>query len=343
MAKKSSRVSQLNVGLELEQQLKKEIFDFLQYDAVSVVMDNVKFWEDCIHRTKSEFFTSSIHVSNDLMEPLYNLLLLAKDRLGFKEEVDLYVVTDNNINASAYYSYDKNEPHLIAVNSGMINSLTDNEILGVIGHEIGHLIFQDIEMNRLVAFVYGDESVPRYIDGKLMMLSQLHEIRCDRCAYIACGELDASITAQFMMMCGVNYSRFGGDVKGLLSRSRHHVECMCNGDYCQEGGSHPDSPIRVTAMEIFATTTDTSELKKEMKPIVELVNLWKADPMDKYYADYIVSAGLMIANFDGKITDEEINAIISNVVNYELFPIKSYKKIDKMNKQSYNVYVNGIY
>ena len=59
------------------------------------------------------------------------------------------------------------------------------------------------------------------------------------------------------------------------------------------------------------------------------VKLWKADPMDKYYADYIVSAGLMIANFDGKITDEEINAIISNVVNYELFPIKSYKKIEK--------------
>ena len=125
MAKKDPKVSQLNVGLKLAKELRKEIFDFLQYNAVSVVMEETEFWYSSVSDTVDRIFKSSIRVSNEVMKPLYDMLVLAKERLGFKEPIDLYVVNNEAINACASYSFDSKTPHLIQIFSGMINTLTD--------------------------------------------------------------------------------------------------------------------------------------------------------------------------------------------------------------------------
>ena len=332
MAKKDPKVSQLNVGLKLAKELRKEIFDFLQYNAVSVVMEETEFWYSSVSDTVDRIFKSSIRVSNEVMKPLYDMLVLAKERLGFKEPIDLYVVNNEAINACASYSFDSKTPHLIQIFSGMINTLTDEEILSILGHEIGHLIGKDAEISRLMDFVYGDsleKTTPRFLDAKLQMLSQLNEIRCDRCGCIASGTLEPNVTSQFTLMCGVNHDRFGGGVQGILSRCSSNIEMIKDGRVQLHDSTHPDDPIRIRAMEIFCKNNDTKQMEQEMEEIIDLVRLWHKDKMDKHYADFIVSAGLMIADIDGKITDEEIEAIINNIIQYKMFPVKEFKRIAK--------------
>lgn len=336
MAKKDPKVSQLYVGLKLAKELRKEIFDFLQYDAVSVVMEETEFWYSSVPEAVDSIFKNSLRVSNEVMKPLYDMLILAKERLGFKDPIDLYVVNNEAINACASFSFDPKTPHLIQIFSGMINTLTDEEILSILGHEIGHLMGKDAETDRLMDFIYGnsmDKDVPHFLEKKLQMLSQLNEIRCDRCGCIASGTLEPNITSQFTLMCGVNHDRFGGGVQGILSRCSSNIEMIKDGRVRLHNSSHPDDPIRIRAMEIFCKNNNKEQIDKEMEEIVDLVQLWHKDDMDKHYADFIVSAGLMVANVDGKITDEEINAIINNIIRYKMFPVKEFKKIAKKDIQ----------
>ena len=68
MAKKDPKVSQLYVGLKLAKALRKELFDFLQYNAVSVVMEDTEFWYSSVSDTVDRIFKSSIRVSNEVMK-----------------------------------------------------------------------------------------------------------------------------------------------------------------------------------------------------------------------------------------------------------------------------------
>lgn len=330
MAKKDPKVNQLYVGLQLAKELRKEIFDFLQYDAVSIVMNNTGFGNDNVSDTVDKIFKNSIRVSDKMMKPLYDMLILAKERLGFKEPIDLYVVNNSTFNASATLSFDPETPHLIQLFSGLVNHLSDEEVLSVIGHEIGHLMGRDAEVGRLFDFIYeDDEDIPWFLNAKLQILLQLNEIRCDRCGCIASGTLEPNVTSQFSMMCGVRHNRFVGEVQEILARCSSNVEMIKNGQISPSCFSHPDHPIRMRAMEIFCNCKDKKQMEKEMAEIIDLVNLWNKDEMGKHYADFMVSAGLMVANADGNITDEEIGIIISDMVEYKMFPIRDYKKIAK--------------
>ena len=332
MAKKDSKLGQLYVGLKLAKDLRKEIFDFLQYGVVNEVMDISGFWESTVSDTVQDIFKYSVKVSDEMMKPLYDMLNLAKKRLDFKEPIDLYVVNDDTINASATLSFDADVSHLIQLNSGMINCLNDEEILSVIGHEIGHLMGRDGEIDRLVDFIYGrkdDDDVPYYLRAKLQMLSQLNEIRCDRCACIASGRIEPNVTSQFTLMCGVKYNRFGGNVQGILSRCSSNIDMMRKGHVRIENSSHPEDPIRIRAMEIFCNNNDTKQMEKEMEEIVDLLQLWDNNEMDKHYVDFMVSAGLMVALVDGSLKDEEVNTIIENIMEFKMFPVKEYRKIAK--------------
>lgn len=329
MAKKDPKVSQLNVGLKLAKDLRKDILDFLQYDAVSIVMNKTGFWAESVSEEVDNIFKNSIRVSDKVMTPLYDMLVLAKERLGFDEDIDLYVVNESSINACANLSYETGCPHVIQLYSGLVNNFNDSEILSILGHEIGHLMFRDTEVNRLVDFIYDDKPMPHFLKHKLQMLSQLNEIRCDRCGCIASGRLEPNVTSQFSLMCGVSHYRFGGDVQGILSRCSSNIELIKKGRIRLSRSSHPEDPIRIRAMEIFCNNDDKKQMEKEMKEIIDLINKWHMDEMDEHFANFMVSAGMMIANIDGNITDEETTAIIDNMLEYNIFPVKEFKRIAK--------------
>ena len=129
--------------MELEKQLKKEIFKYLQYDAVSILMDNVEYWFNSAKMEIVKVYKCSIRVTSKMMGGLNDMLQTATERLGFKEPIDLYVVNDDSVNACAVQSFAPNQHHAIFLNSALVNKLSDDEILSVIGHEVGHLMERD--------------------------------------------------------------------------------------------------------------------------------------------------------------------------------------------------------
>lgn len=73
MTKKDPKVSQLYAGLSLEKKIRKEIFDFLQYDAVSVVMNQVGYGYGAKDRQIGEVYKHSVREQEEYREDIHRL------------------------------------------------------------------------------------------------------------------------------------------------------------------------------------------------------------------------------------------------------------------------------
>ncbi|CAB5497074.1 Heat shock protein HtpX / FIG017973: domain of unknown function [Bathymodiolus thermophilus thioautotrophic gill symbiont] len=66
----------------------------------------------------------------------------------------LYLIPEQGINAFAAGKSNKNA--IVAITEGALNSFNRTELSGVIAHEIGHIVNQDIKLNiQISAFVFG--------------------------------------------------------------------------------------------------------------------------------------------------------------------------------------------
>ena len=66
----------------------------------------------------------------------------------------LYLIPEQGINAFA--AGKSNENAIVAITEGALNSFSRTELSGVIAHEIGHIVNQDIKLNiQISAFVFG--------------------------------------------------------------------------------------------------------------------------------------------------------------------------------------------
>ena len=140
-------------GLEEEMQLRDQIFGALHGDIVDPVRRQV---EESKHGSyfRSRMEGSSLRVEKGLMKGLYRLFEDVKDKLGFTEKVDLYVTGNASINAFSVLSEQEKDPHIINLNSGLVELMTSDELRFVLGHELGHIINRDSELDRLIHFVY---------------------------------------------------------------------------------------------------------------------------------------------------------------------------------------------
>ena len=136
MSKKKFRLSP---ELPLEQELSNKIYTALQGKVVedilkmSSISDTGSYW-------RSTLEGHSFKVDEKILGKLYTLFNDIKKKLGFDEPVDFYITGDASVNAFAVSSQEKGKPHIINVNSSLIQLMSDEELTFVIGHELGHAL-----------------------------------------------------------------------------------------------------------------------------------------------------------------------------------------------------------
>lgn len=83
---------------------------------------------------------------------------------------------------------------------------------------------------------------------------------------------------------------------------------------------HPVNPIRVQAINLFATARDDEALEDGMDELISILLKVGNGPLDEDLSVFIASAGLIVANADDKVTDKEIEHIIQNLAGLQIFP-----------------------
>ena len=315
-------------ALELEKQIGKQIYDALQGDLVEDVLRKCKTSsQDDYWRSSME--GHSLKVQKELLPDFYALCHDVKSKLGYEDDVDFYITGDSDVNAFSLAAENKGEPHIVNVNSALFDLMTEQEMRFVVGHELGHLINKDTALVRLIQFVFPPESnVPVTLQYKIRLHEQLAELVADRYGYMATEDLGVCVTAFFKMASGLDLAKMNVSIDALIADNNRRLEYFLK-DKGLSRSSHPVNPIRVQALNLFATSKSQAELQEGMDELISILLKVGNDELDEYMARFIASAGIIVANADGEVCDDEVNQIIETLASLKIFPRKYLEEIVK--------------
>lgn len=140
----------------------------------------------------------------------------------------------------------------VVINSGLIERLSDAELLAIIGNELGHIQNNHVVYATALHYLSNDSAMfVRWIVQPAILLlqswSRRAEITCDRAALIATRDLNTTLGAIVKMGLGgetdVNIEEYVRD----LPDTRKGI-----GRYAELFRSHPYLPKRVQALQVFA-------------------------------------------------------------------------------------------
>ena len=309
-----------NPTIELEQHLGAQIYNSLQGPVVEEVLRQIKTSSSSDAYLRSSMEGHSMKVEKSLLSEFYDLCYEVKDKLGYTAKVDFYITGDSIVNAFSIASEDVNEPNIVNINSGLFDLMTRDELKFVIGHELGHLINRDTALTRLINFVFPPQTAaPVTLQYKIRLHEQLAELVADRYGYIATGDLGVCVTAFFKLASGLDLAKMNVSIDTLLADNNRRLSYFLN-DRGLRRNSHPVNPIRVQALNLFATAESDEELKEGMDELISILLKVGDGELDEYIARFIASAGIIVANADNGVKKEEIEHIIAQLAKLKIFP-----------------------
>ena len=305
-------------------QLTKMLWDALQGDAVWAIMQNLGFDKTDDRFEKANREGNNLKVTEKVTPHLYKLFNGVKERLHFEHDVDFYVESSPIANAFAHVATptDPNSPYTVVVYSAMIDMMTDMELCSVIGHELGHLLDKNMILDKVFSFVFPEGEVSIPLQYKYFFWRQLAELYADRYGYLATGDINACISAEFKLKSGLKLDKMDVDMESFIEYNREVLQHYITGaGRSIDHVTHPVSPIRVEALNLFANAKTQKELNDGMEFLVNAIARMNINNnIGKSYLDFIASAGLIFAQADGETTHEEIELILSRMSEFHMFP-----------------------
>ncbi len=314
--------------IDLEKQIGEQIYNALQGSVVEEVLRKTKISsQDAYWRSTME--GHSLKVQEELLPEFYALCQEVKQKLKFDEKVDFYITGDSTVNAFSLAAEDEGAPHIVNVNSALFDLMSQDELRFVIGHELGHLINKDSALSRLIHFVFPPETrVPVSLQYKIRLHEQLAELVADRYGYIAAEDLGVCVTAFFKMASGLDLAKINVSIDALIADNSRRLEYFLN-DKGVSRASHPVNPIRVQALNLFANAKTQQELHDGMDQLISILLKVGDNELDEHVARFAAAAGLLVANTDSAINQDEIDRIIETLASMKIFPGEFLDEIAK--------------
>lgn len=188
---------------------------------------------------------------------LYEKLATAKERLELPLPVTLYqALHTEDTNASIIYT--GGEAHIV-FSGKIIQLLGEEELLALIGHELGHVhlyrqLDGDLETaDRIVTAIanHPGASPAQYESARLFQLYT--EIFCDRCAAIAAGHYAPVVSAQVKTATGLPAVNADSYIKQAEEIFAHDNALRTTGI------THPETFIRARAIYLWHSKADHAE------------------------------------------------------------------------------------
>jgi len=323
------------------QQVTRQLWDALQGDTVWSIMKYLGVDKMDDQQFRAELEGHSFRVSEKVTPHLYKLFYGVKEKLHFDHPVDFYVVSDSTLNACAflYQPQDPDSPYVVQVNSAMIDTMDDVELCSVVGHELGHLLDENLVLAKIIGFLfpqrdqYGFPIMPVPLRYKYFFWKQLGELFADRYGYLATEDINACISSEFKLKSGLKLDKMDADISAFIEENRLSLQHFISGQGLSlNNASHPVSPIRIEALNLFANAKTEKELSEGMDVLVDAIaRLNQNNEMGLNLLWFVASAGLIMASADGEITNDEVETILNNMSEFYMFPLDVLKQVTPEN------------
>jgi Peptidase family M48/Tellurite resistance protein TerB len=332
------------IRIQLESDLSNEIWRDIEGDIISNLLKLSKA-EKSNNAYKSLLEGHSFKVTQDLTPKLFGIFREVCDRLEFSDPVDFYITNSPEVNAFSSARTEDDQPHIVNINSTLVDKFDDEELQFVIGHEIGHIISNNTRINEIVNFVFTDPSkLPILLYNKLTIWNKLAELTADRYGLIACRNLEKCISGFFKLSSGLDISKTNFDYNSFLRENDRRLEFFRK-EKAGNFSTHPVNPLRIKAIEcffksdLFKRLTNKKEpkkdkdLDKQISELTDLLLILRSSELDYHRSMYVASAGLIMASIDEKVDASEYEAILNTLASFLVFPVNMLKQIMKKGNQ----------
>ncbi|MBD3219657.1 M48 family metalloprotease [bacterium] len=280
-----------------------------------------------------------LKITEGLAPRVHAICEQVKAALEFTEPVEFFVHGDSSLNCVAAPRTRDDQPHLVIINSGLLERFTDAELRFVLGHELGHLISRNSELSRVIRFVFADdEQIPLSIRDKIELWGKCSEMSADRFGYLAEPDLDVCLAVFFKLSSGLDTAAIRFDA-AAYSREMDRVLEAFRTEMSDTGASHPINPLRLQALKLFAGShlcTDLLEgreggadtdLDAAMEELVQVLLTKGHSALVQARRRFIAAAGLLVAGLDEQLDEAEVDAILEPLAGFTHFPAEYFRRV----------------
>jgi uncharacterized tellurite resistance protein B-like protein len=220
------------------------------------------------------------------------------------------------------------------LSSGIVERFSTDELSFVIGHEIGHVLFNHHKYPARMIMDIGHETLSPLHAMKLFAWGRSAELTADRVGLLCCQDFTAAARAFFKLSSGVTDDSLAFDLEEYVKQFVDLEAEMAgeNMDPSDWYSTHPFSPLRIKAIEIFhrsdtfksltgkgeASVTEQA-MEDEIARFMSLMDpSYLSQDAGQDIQKYLFMAGYLIAAADGSVDDVEIQTL-GRIVQPEVF------------------------
>lgn len=284
-------------------------------------------------QTRRRLLTGALRLTRAVAPQIHGALSACREILGFEHPVELYVKPDPMV--QAFCAKSLGGPLIVGLSSRMLETFSDQELRFVIGHEIGHAMFDHFAIpmpSTATIEDVGGKFVTRPVQLRLYLWCRAAEISADRAGLACAQNEEAAAHALLKIASGLgagviqpDLQAFAAQVDSLLvtpaacAEERHEEHVLDCFD------THPYSPIRVRALLAFArsqtyrravgrgedgiSNEELEQLVEQDLAIMEPTYLEDRSETSELMRKILYGAGVAIAAANGEIAEDEMKAL----------------------------------
>jgi tellurite resistance protein len=284
-------------------------------------------------RTRRNLLTGALRLTKSIAPDAYRSLALCREVLGYEHPVELYVKPDPMV--QAFCARSVSGPIIIGVSSRLLETFSDAELRFVLGHELGHAVFDHFAIPMPVTATLedvGGKFVSRPVSLKLYLWCRAAEVTADRAGVVCAGAVEPAAHALLKIASGLGSNVIRPDLEAFASQidALHAAPAACADERNEEGvldcfDTHPYSPLRVRALLAFARSQpfqrstgkasdgiDADELERIVEhdlSVMEPSYLEDRGETPELMRRVLFCAGVCVAAANGEIAPTELRAL----------------------------------
>ncbi|MCC7541343.1 MAG: M48 family metalloprotease [Deltaproteobacteria bacterium] len=257
-------------------------------------------------------------------------------KLAFDEPLELFVGQDASVNAGAMHRIGPDESHVLSLTSALVERMSDAELRFVVGHEVGHLAWRHYQ-SRLAAAAFGEDDIgrskaPPLLLRRLESWDRMAEISADRAGFLVIdGDLSVAVSAFFKIQSGLGPEHLRFDIQAFLDQLETLQRLERRELLAQF--SHPATPIRVRALQLFGEALARGEpvasVDHEVETLARLMDYSPSEPLDVNAREFLLAGGMLVANADFEaMADSEWQALVELLLPLSADPEREVGRIE---------------
>jgi hypothetical protein len=204
-------------------------------------------------KIRRELLKRSFHLTSQMAPKLYAIGDNCKATLDLKLDVDFFVHPGSGYAASAYIPTNEGKV-CVLLSASMIEKFDDDELAFVIGHQIGHLLFDHHRMPINVLLERAGDMLSPVNALQVYAWKRNAEISADRVGVLCSQNYEAASRALFKLASGIAAERLAFHLREYVDGFRDLKYELIHGRQAELEdwySSHGFTPVRLRALELF--------------------------------------------------------------------------------------------